>query len=483
MKQHCAVLFLLGWLALGLHLLFAFSGVEAQDWIAQPITAGFFTLMLFANCRFLGLDLFSFTSMALLSYAGFHLLEIVPGQLGLLQEQLNDPGRAGFPSAVVLYLLFVAGAGIGTAAGYLAFGRRRAAGVVSRDPSEPPPEWLWRTGVSFAAFGFALLSIGIYSFGPGAFWNSTYGGTFRFQAELDPRFFVTGMWAVPSAFLVMLAAARTSAQLRFTGLFGISLFLCFNFIGYRGIGYTMLMAAVALTVRRGIVTRKAYIYVTAILLIVLALPLVKTIRLLPTAERLSQGSVAAAFGSLWDGPREVGATFRLLVFSRELVPTRSDYWGGRSYVQAVTHVIPNLDTTWSGTYSDVTKQMRLGEWLTYTMDANTWRSYGGLGSSGIAEPYVNFGAPAVPIHFALLFLMLSWFDWVVRVRLSSAHLAQGALVLMLVCWSARDDTYSVVRGVAWGFFVLWLGKVAFRRRLQGVSCSVVENVPQGFACR
>jgi hypothetical protein len=476
LKASLAAILAMIWLLTAAAIILSWATIPSDSILVQPLTAGALTAFAFLTHYFVfGLGLGSFTSMAMLSYAVFHLFEIIPVQLGWCSEQFTNASRPGFPFAILAYSLFVAGSEFGVCAGYLLFAREwtRPSKIVSRQDFDST--WVWKTGRVLGITGTLLLATGLYQFGFGSFWSSSYGETFQMQTEFDPRGFVMGMWALPAAALVMLCGAVTRNQYVWTAI-STGLFFAFTTVlGYRGGGFTFLMAALVVLLKRRLIVKTRFVYVAAFLVIIFVLPIVKKTRSLPLTERFSLEALPAV-ESLWDGPREIGGTFRLLTYSMELLPARSEFWYGRTYAQALVHIVPNLNPNWSADFADLTRNMRIGEWMTFVLEPTTWRTYGGIGSSGIAEPYVNFGHAAIPIHFTLLFLLLGYLDWRCLRRPSSYTLAIGALLLMPVCWSARDDIYSVARSFTWGAAILWCGqKIGQREAATGSSRSKRES--------
>jgi oligosaccharide repeat unit polymerase len=82
----------------------------------------------------------------------------------------------------------------------------------------------------------------------------------------------------------------------------------------------------------------------------------------------------------------------------------------------------------------------------------TYKNYGGMGFSAIAEPYMNFGVGGVIVYFVLLSCFLVWLEQL-SVRNSYA-LAAWALVLGPLLWTTRNDFSNFFRSAAWGLLTL-----------------------------
>lgn len=447
------------WLLLIVGCLSQWSDLQSTDLFAQPAVAAALTIVaLWTNSVVCKQPFPSLASMTLVSYACFHLLEVVPVAAGLCDQQFTSTARWSHSNALAAYLLFLAGSQIGTILG-CRFSRieraRNDTGINSGDVL------LWNSGQVFLVAGGLFLGVGLYQIGFWTYISLDYSSTFLIRRLVDPRFLTTGVWAVPCALLALLSSSQTKEQRRFVYLVSGLFFLLANLVGYRGAGFVFAMAAFIVARRRMFVKRLWLTYSLALVLVVVLIPSVKRARSLPLNERLSVVNLQL-LDSLWDGPREIGGpTFQSLTYSIELVPGRSDYWMGASYIQALKHVIPNLGS-WTAESADFARTMRVAEWLTYVVDASTWRAGGGLGASGISEPYINFGPSAVPVHFCILFFILTWYD--LRSSIEPWALAKGSLIVMPVCWSARDDVHSIVRGAVWGIAVLWCLRVLMAKR-------------------
>lgn len=444
-------------------VLLTWSTVDEFTLLAQPVAAGALTFAAIAlNGWLFRLRLNSFVTVALSCYAAFHLLEIVPVQLGLCDEVFTRASHSGFRHAVLLYDLFLVGCEFGICCGVLT-NRRSKPARRHRNSDGAQGTALWPTGQIMAIAGLALCVVGIIQLGPIQFLLGDYADTFRLRTEVDPRAFTIGLWAMPCGLLIMLAGAMTRRRVQLCAIASLAVFVFCVLLGNRGQGYTFVLAALVIAFRRRFAKRLWRVGLLLGILVIFMSPILKSMRQLPMAERFSTAALPSLV-SLWDGPREIGGTFRSLVYAVELVPGRGDFWYGRSYTDAFSRLWPNLNLSWTASYFDTTRQMRVGEWLTYTLMPGIWRAYGGDGSSGIAEPYVNFGAIGVPIHFAVLFFLLYRFDRTVASKGSKVSLAIGAVFLMPVCWSARDDVYSIVRPALWAIVVIWLGVRVFSRR-------------------
>jgi len=86
------------------------------------------------------------------------------------------------------------------------------------------------------------------------------------------------------------------------------------------------------------------------------------------------------------------------------------------------------------------------------VDPWTYKNYGGMGFSAIAEPYMNFGLPGVVLYFIVLAFFLVWLEQL-SIR-SSYTLAAWALILGPLLWTTRNDFSNFFRPAVWGLLAL-----------------------------
>jgi oligosaccharide repeat unit polymerase len=93
-----------------------------------------------------------------------------------------------------------------------------------------------------------------------------------------------------------------------------------------------------------------------------------------------------------------------------------------------------------------------GHWITSIVDPWTYKNYGGMGFSAIAEPYMNFGVAGVVAYFFLLSFFLIRLE---QLSVRSAYaLAAWALILGPLLWTTRNDFTNFFRPAVWGLLTL-----------------------------
>jgi hypothetical protein len=160
--------------------------------------------------------------------------------------------------------------------------------------------------------------------------------------------------------------------------------------------------------------------------------------------------------NILDAPAEMGQSIRPLIETESLVgPT--DYRHGKTYLIALKSIIPNLAFRWQASSTEVLDDLPPSLWITALADPWTYKNYGGMGFSAIAEPYMNFGVVGVVGYFLLLAYALVRLEQV-SIR-SSYALATWGLILGPMLWTTRNDSSNFFRPVVWGLLllaVLWI---------------------------
>lgn len=116
---------------------------------------------------------------------------------------------------------------------------------------------------------------------------------------------------------------------------------------------------------------------------------------------------------------------------------------GRSYWMAVKRVIPNVALRWRARPET---ELTPSAWATRLTDRWTFEHGGGVGFSGVAEPYLNFATAGVVVFFLLLGYAIHRFDaWLGNDPFRGAI---GAATFGFVLWSVRNDVMELFRALA-----------------------------------
>ena len=176
----------------------------------------------------------------------------------------------------------------------------------------------------------------------------------------------------------------------------------------------------------------------------------------------------------------LGQTVGIVAHSMDRVPEEFPYrWGG-SYWRYVKATIPNIGFTIDADTGRYAAKNRLSEdklaiyklspsdWMTYEILPNHYDLGQGVGYSGIAEPYINFGVPGVVFFFAVVGWALGRFD-LQRISFNIYHILFAACFFRLLLPTVRNDFSNFTKPTSFCLIILviwWLcSKYFLNRRL------------------
>lgn len=387
--------------------------------------------------------------------AVFHLGLAAPWAFGVAVEPL--PSWL-IERRIAPALLLVAAALAAFQVGLALAGRRRP----RADDAGPllHNTWMYRAGVLVALVGVASLVWGARSLGFDRLLHANYFETYRLARLYDPRFFVTGLQVAPMGLYLAAAAApvrRLPRVLALGGLWATAVFL----LGFRGFALTPLVVLAAVAAKRGFRPPK-WVWAAGLALLLAAIPAVRGFRADPLGER-SLGELFAP-GHPLEALQEMGGSLRPLVHTIELLDNEPLRWG-RTYWQALVGVVPNVSLEWQGDRYIPLEELPPSHWVSKLAAPWSYRHYGGLGFSTVAEPYMNFGVPGVLVYFVLLGWALGRVD-AIDPRNPTAT-ALWAVVLGPLLWTTRNTAAVFLRPAAWGVAAV-LGVRLMARSLAGM---------------
>jgi len=292
------------------------------------------------------------------------------------------------------------------------------------------------------------------------FFESSYG--YEIYAATDSRMLqMSFFWMLPTAALISFAGARRGRESkRALALVGTTVALLL-WAGDRGGAISLLAGTgVAWTATRGPVPRK--IATIAALSVLVLVPTVATLRQLPR-NALSISSIGEAIeeASPLSALTEMGASLRPLAETMRIVPSLEPYRYGRSYLAAATRVAPNLGLSRADDDFSDADELAPDLWITYTVAPWTFAAYGGLGYSGVAEPYLNFGVLGIVGYFLALGFVLGRVDLRLAQVPSRRVLAVTAVVFMSFLLTVRNDIQNFVRPAIWDLALIGIIEVVY----------------------
>jgi hypothetical protein len=329
----------------------------------------------------------------------------------------------------------------------------RAGSPFARDQgaeSLPPQRELFRVGVAVAAIGAGLLWTGAVQLGV---LSSGYNAYFERALSEDVRLFGFGFMLFPIGLLIA-AVGATRREMTPLGVAVVVVLGPLFLAGFRGPTIVQVAALLAVWARKDRrVARRVAIGVCAAA--ILLVPAVRVSRDLgegisPGVRTLDPVQVLLETG---------GSLHPLVVTAERIESGKEEPWFGRSYLMAAARVIPNVavrrDTPGARTLTP-------SAWATMHGDPWAFDHGGGIGFSGVAEPYLNFGIAGVVAFFFLLGLLTH--VWERSLGGSAFRAAIGAASFGFLLWTVRNDAMELFRAMAFAAAAVVAARLAVRAR-------------------
>jgi O-antigen polysaccharide polymerase Wzy len=375
----------------------------------------------------------------------FHLGLVVPWALGIY-----DISRTAsfFPHGLSRSIVLINYSIIAFEVGLILalYAGKKGANTIRQSASQPENREVYVAGCLLLGAGITMFIVGLIGLDPLGYFRLTYSETFRLRAESDPRLFGSG---ITIAFIGLSIAAAGSSPRRFriAAAVGTIWLLSLMYWGFRGPALIAAIIAYIIARKKGLkISRWSPLLATGALLI---LPVLRTGREAPLNERFSQLSFKDF--NILDGPAEMGMSIRPLVETVDLMGAK-DFRRGKTYLLGIEGIVPNLALKWEASSKGREDELPPNHWVTAMVDPWTYKNYGGMGFSAIAEPYMNFGVPGVVFYFIILAFFLMCLEQV-SIR-NSYTLAAWALVLGPLLWTTRNDFSNFFRPAVWGLLTL-----------------------------
>lgn len=456
---------------LALNCLTYFSHFLLGLWTSAVVTVLVLAYSMFLNQRHLLARHFSWANIFVGLLALFHLGYYLPVRAGLIEEFDFMPGVKS-PSSEVAILLFSA-AVLSFEAGVLSGCRRawnrRLAQNQTQSVAKDLPSALLRVGIPM--LGLSILLLVVFVIQQGGFRNIfqiSYTDFNDFLWDRDSRFVQTGVQFFPVGILLtyvgLLFRSFQNREILYLRILAAAFILWFLVIGSRGTALLLFLGLLYV----GHICKKPLPWKTLLLIGALAaliIPLVAVYRNVEAGDRV-EALQSAAFVPL-AAAVEMGQTYRTLVGFADIIwKENHPLLMGRTYLIAIPRLLPNFrlskgEMPGGGYY-------RSTVWITEILDPATARAGGGLGSTGIGEPYANFGYCGVVGLFWLLGLLIGGLE-------QYFLLTRSYFVAALICglfvplnWYIRDDFYGILRQIVWSTaaiaLVFWFSGTRSRGR-------------------
>lgn len=429
------------------------------------------------NYRHMAARHFSWATIFVVLLALFHLGYYLPARIGLIDELDFMPSVSSVESEVAI-LLFGA-AVLAFEAGVLS-GCRRAWNRRHRQ-RQPQLDTLTDSGARLLGIGLPILALGLLLLvifvvqqgGLRKIFLMSYADYNIFRTESDSRFEETGIQLFPVGILItyvglLLQGARKKPVFCLRSL-ASAFVLWLLLVGNRGAALLLIVGFIY----AGHLCKRPVPWKTLVLVGIfstVAIPVIAAYRNVIAGDRLTAARdanlvpLAAAV--------EMGQTYRTLVgFAEFFWKDHYPLMMGKSYAMAVPQLLPNLGL--SKGHAPGGDYYRSAMWITEKLDPATARaSSGGLGSTGIGEPYANFGYGGVVALFWSLGLGIGGLEQYFLLTRSAFTIAVICGVFAPINWYVRDDFYGTFRPVAWAIlaitFLFYLSKPRPRFEQAGV---------------
>jgi hypothetical protein len=323
----------------------------------------------------------------------------------------------------------------------------------------PAPLW---TLVGLAVMLGAMAIHIVYIFVVGA--ETWLAEGYMVAAHMDRYVGYPRLWVLHSLFFALgLGVYLVSVALRhrrlFYGKFGITLFVIyFTLLAFEGQRGEMLKVGfVLLLVRHYLVKPIKLRWLAMCFILALAafsaISIVRGVAALDPGKMMKELEYAKETQQLqWYNPFvEMGGSVGTVNQTTHLVPDDQPYWYGRSYVQAIIHIVPYLASSKAGQYFGATP----GQWLTLTLSGP---KAAGKGFSISGEGYLNFGLLGVFLHMALIGFFYRRLYAAFLKTMSPSRALVFIVFVGLMAISVRNHSGQLIAPLARIIVVAWLLK-------------------------
>jgi O-antigen polysaccharide polymerase Wzy len=410
---------------------------------------------------------FCFPNIFLALLALFHIGYYVPVRLGWVDglDYMPPVDSQTGDLAMLLYCCAVVSFTLGISCG-ISWARRRAGWTpLSEKNNARVAKAITRAGALIILVNLLLFAVFMVQIGAlEKIFQLSYTDYIDFLTYDDPRFLSTFVEFMPIGLLFIYVGLSTQKVAKRTLFYldfaSVAYVAWLALIGARGPAF--LFALAVLYVRHICYRRLSLKAVgAAVLAFLIAIPIIASYRNLPSGERWA-AATHAGFNPL-AGVIEMGGTYRTLyAFSAIFGLDRTPLLMGRSYSSAAERLLPNLGLHKDAPHTNG-RYYRSNVWITEVIDPAASQDMG-VGSTGIGEPFANFGYFGIVAFFTLLGLVLGMLEiYSLAVKSVIGAVALASLFIP-VNWYVRDDIYGAVRPIVWPLGIIIAVYLLYSRR-------------------
>jgi oligosaccharide repeat unit polymerase len=407
-------------------------------------------------------SIYQFASAYILPLVLFHLGITIPDAFGLFDGLGWPEGSMNiwFEMSGYFTVLALGALGVGISLSML-LGKKEERTltplILYRTQAIAYYDGLWLLAVSVAMLGLAIGSMGNLL---------NYNRVDFFRATEDTRGLGVLLMTFPSCLVLLGIGARTRRQ----KMLGYSICLIGAILlllsGYRASAMFPAIIAVVLWVKTG---RRVPLLVAgaAIIIVTIIIPASGALRSAGTYADITFEGIGASLdeSTLQETFRTMGQTGGVAAHVYRLVPRVDPYRYGDTYVDAFTNAFPNILPEMgenkrligkNKAYTDEITNTIPSDWLTYRIAKDKFDRGEGVGFSGVAEPYLNFGWIGIIAYFSILGFLLNKIDQMNLVQRPNIILF-GAAMYWPLMRSVRNDFATFVKPAVFIliFIVFW----------------------------
>lgn len=319
--------------------------------------------------------------------------------------------------------------------------------------------------VGFALFFFSMFVVAFYSLRGSALnltYQTGYHGFAGVRREVPTLARVSLTRFLPWSVLILAATSKNQSTRRQTLLLAIPACAILLLMGdrVRLFAVILLVASGSYLMGFSMDWKRSLIVIALVAFLV---PVLGSLRVIPVKEwssdvlvqamtnQIETRHVSGRSSLIATGLGNLGTSYQTLMGTVMLVPDSEPYRYGVDYIRSLAVAIPFSHPLFSAFGIDLAEGQP-DRWMMTSLP----RADHGLGYLQVAEAYLQFGTFGVIAQYLALGWILTGLWWSMRTEdLDSRKLALVLIVMVVVLHWIRNDSIGVIRGVTWGYFLVY----------------------------